>query len=647
MFKKAMKMTLAASFIAVSLAGCGDSGNDDTPKEEYLSYNDFLARAEHGDVKKVTVEQRAYSGVETVEWEVGGPKKDKDKAGNDDAAPEAAQKAGSEQGGPAATGQTAAQISVPPKHIKYVVGVPGNENVYQRLQQYGVDVTVDRKLNQPDFTGLFIFLGLVVAGGLGFIAYQTRFSWLPYVRKEKKAAGITFDDVAGIDVAKEEVREVVEFLKDPAGFRASGLRAPKGVLMVGPPGNGKTLLAKAIAGEAGVNFVSINASEFGSSKWMGVGTGKVKSLFREGRSKKPCIVFIDELDAIGRKRSGEGDATSGTIDRENTLNQLLVELDGINSGNDDIVLIAATNRPDVLDEALIRAGRIDRTVNIDKPDLKGRTEILKVHLKKVTCDPALDPGKVAKTLFGFSGADIATLVNEAGIIAYRAGRKVVNAADLDAAKDRVLMGAERPSLGFTEEEKMMTAYHEAGHALLSHMLPHSDAVYKATIVPRGQALGMVMRIPEKDVVSKSFLQLKADLAVAMAGRVAEELVYGKENITTGAAGDFQSAYRLARQMVLKFGMSDDVGPVSVDENIHVYSGISSETKSLIEKGVKDLLDEASKTAADMINTHKEGFCKLTAMLLDKETLDDTDIAGILGENRSRPPVVPNAGFKLA
>src|SRR5688500_14414452 len=373
---------------------------------------------------------------------------------------------------------------------------------------------------------------------------------------------VTFADVAGCEEAKEEVSELVDFLRDPTKFQKLGGRIPKGCLLVGPPGTGKTLLARAIAGEANVPFFTISGSDF-VEMFVGVGASRVRDMFEQAKKHAPCIVFIDEIDAVGRHRgAGLG---GGNDEREQTLNQLLVEMDGFEA-NEGVILIAATNRPDVLDPALLRPGRFDRQVVVPNPDVLGREKILQVHMKKVRVGPDVDPKVIARGTPGFSGADLANIVNEAALLAARVGKRMVSMVDFESAKDKVMMGAERRSMVMTEEEKRLTAYHESGHALVGFSSPASDPIHKATIIPRGRALGMVMRLPEGDRISVSREKLETDICVAMGGRVAEEQVFGRNKVTAGAASDIEQATRIARHMVTQWGMSDLLGPVGYAEN---------------------------------------------------------------------------------
>ncbi len=454
---------------------------------------------------------------------------------------------------------------------------------------------------------------------------------------------VTFEDVAGIDEAKDELHEVVDFLRDPQKFQRLGGKIPKGCLLVGPPGTGKTLLARAIAGEAGVPFFSISGSDF-VEMFVGVGASRVRDMFEQGKKNAPCIIFIDEIDAVGRSRgAGLG---GGNDEREQTLNQLLVEMDGFEA-NEGVILIAATNRPDVLDNALLRPGRFDRQIVVPNPDISGRTKILDVHLKKVPKGPDVDSKVIARGTPGFSGADLANLVNEAALLAARRNKKVVTMKDLEEAKDKVMMGAERKTMVMSDEEKRLTAFHESGHAIVALNEPASDPIHKATIIPRGRALGMVMRLPEGDQISITREKLHADLAVAMGGRVAEELIFGYDKVTSGASSDIQQATRMARAMVTQWGMSEKVGPVfHGDDQQEVFLGqslvqnrsIAPETQSLIDVEVKDIIERAYKRAKQVLTDQDNDLHTLANGLLEYETLTGEEIKALLkGEKPHRPP----------
>jgi cell division protease FtsH len=457
----------------------------------------------------------------------------------------------------------------------------------------------------------------------------------------EKTGRVTFDDVAGIDEAKEELQEVVEFLKDPHKFQRLGGKIPKGVLLVGPPGTGKTLTARAVAGEANVPFFTISGSDF-VEMFVGVGASRVRDMFEQSKKNAPCIVFIDEIDAVGRHRgAGLG---GGNDEREQTLNQLLVEMDGFEA-NEGVILIAATNRPDVLDPALLRPGRFDRQVVVPNPDVAGREKILRVHMRKVPLAADVQPRVIARGTPGFSGADLANLVNEAALMAARANKKAVGMAEFEGAKDKVMMGSERRSMVMTEQEKRLTAYHEAGHAIAALHMVDSDPIHKATIIPRGRALGMVMRLPEGDRISVSRDKLKADLVVAMGGRIAEEMIFGHGKVTTGASGDIKMATDMARRMVTEWGMSERLGFLRYSNNEeHVFLGhsvaqqknISEETAKLLDAEVKLLVDEAYVKCEKILTDNRHELETVAQGLLEYETLSGDDIKALLrGEKLSR------------
>ena len=442
---------------------------------------------------------------------------------------------------------------------------------------------------------------------------------------------VTFDDVAGIDEAKEELEEIVEFLRNPQKFSKLGGKIPTGALLVGPPGTGKTLLAKAIAGEAGVPFFTISGSDF-VEMFVRVGASRVRDMFEQAKKNSPCIVFIDEIDAVGRHRgAGYG---GGNDEREQTLNQLLVEMDGFEE-NDGVIIVAATNRRDVLDPALLRPGRFDREVQVPVPDIKGREKILKVHGKKIKIGPNVDLRIIARGTPGMSGADLANLVNEAALMAARVGKRMVGMEDFEKAKDKVMMGAERRSMVMTPAQKEMTAYHEAGHALVGISLPECDPVYKATIIPRGGALGMVMSLPEMDQLNWHKNQCEQKLAMTMAGKAAEIIKYGEDRISNGPSGDIQMASQLARAMVMRWGMSDKIGNIDYAEAHEGYSGgtpgfsVSAKTKEIVETEVKKLIDNGYKVANKILLDKKDEFERLAQGLLEYETLTGDEIKRVM------------------
>jgi len=477
--------------------------------------------------------------------------------------------------------------------------------------------------------GVYIFFMRQMQGGrggggaMGFGKSRAR---LLNEKTERK----TFADVAGVNEAKEELVEIVDFLKDPAKFQRLGGKIPKGCLLVGPPGTGKTLLARAIAGEAGVPFFTISGSDF-VEMFVGVGASRVRDMFEQGKKNAPCIIFIDEIDAVGRHRgAGLG---GGNDEREQTLNQLLVEMDGFEA-NEGVILIAATNRPDVLDPALLRPGRFDRQIVVPNPDIAGREKILGVHVGKVPVAPDVDLRVIARGTPGFSGADLANLVNEAALLAARRDKKVVTMREFEEAKDKVMMGVERKSMVMSDEEKKMTAYHEAGHAVVSLYCKDSDPIHKATIIPRGRALGMVMRLPESDKLSYKRGKMLADLAVAMGGRVAEEMIFGYDQVSSGASSDIQYATKLSRAMVVQWGMSDTLGPVNYGgDQQEVFLGhsfvqersISDETASKVDVEVRRLVEEAYDRAKTILSEHRKEFEVIAEALLEYETLTGDEI----------------------
>jgi len=477
----------------------------------------------------------------------------------------------------------------------------------------------------------------------------------------EKVGRVTFEDVAGIDEAKQELQEIVEFLKDPQKFQRLGGKIPKGVLLVGPPGTGKTLLARAIAGEANVPFFTISGSDF-VEMFVGVGASRVRDMFEQGKKNAPCIIFIDEIDAVGRHRgAGLG---GGNDEREQTLNQLLVEMDGFEA-NDGVILIAATNRPDVLDPALLRPGRFDRQVVVPNPDILGREQILKVHMRKVPLAPDVDARIIARGTPGFSGADLANLVNEAALLAARRGKRVVTMSEFEAAKDKVMMGAERRSMVMTEDEKKLTAYHEGGHALVMLYAKGHEPLHKVTIIPRGRALGVTMWLPERDKYSVSKTELEAKLASMFGGRVAEELIFGADAVTTGASNDIKQATNLARRMVTEWGFSSKLGPLRYNDNEEeVFLGhsvtqrknLSDATAKVIDEEVRRMVEEGETTARKIVTDHIDELHVIAKGLLEYETLSADEIRALLrgetirvssGEDSSGPTKprssVPSSG----
>ena len=526
---------------------------------------------------------------------------------------------------------------------------PNDPNLIEKLTEKGVSISaspIDEKM--PSLLGVllswfpmllligvWIFFMRQMQGGKGGAMGFGR-SKAKLMSDIKKKA--TFNDVAGIDEAKEEVEEVVEYLRNPKKFMKLGGKIPRGVLLVGSPGTGKTLLARAIAGEADVPFFTISGSDF-VEMFVGVGASRVRDMFEQGKKNAPCIIFIDELDAVGRSRgAGLG---GGNDEREQTLNQILVEMDGFET-NDGVIIIAATNRPDVLDPALLRPGRFDRQVIVPLPDIVGRGKILKIHSKKISIGPDVKLKIVAKGTPGFSGADLANLVNEAALLAARKNKRIVTMQEFEEAKDKVMMGPERKSMVMTEEDKKLTAYHEGGHAIVAINEKASDPIHKATIIPRGRALGVVWTIPERDKYSHSREYLEANISKAMGGRIAEELIFGHDKVTSGASSDIQMATKLAKDMVTKFGMSDQLGPLTYGENedevflgrsITRHQQMSEETSKKIDKEIKKLVDEGYKKAKKILTEKIDDLHKLAKALLVYETLSGEEISDIIFKNK--------------
>ena len=528
---------------------------------------------------------------------------------------------------------------------------PEDPDLVNRLEQRGVAITA-----KPPTEGGQSLIGMLISWLPMFLILAV---WIFFMRQMQGTGGkalgfgkskakllteahgrVTFEDVAGVDEAKEDLQEIVEFLRDPQKFQRLGGRIPRGVLLVGPPGTGKTLLARAIAGEANVPFFTISGSDF-VEMFVGVGASRVRDMFEQAKKNAPCIIFIDEIDAVGRHRgAGLG---GGNDEREQTLNQLLVEMDGFES-NEGIILIAATNRPDVLDPALLRPGRFDRQIIVPNPDVVGREKILKVHARKVPMAPDVDLKTIARGTPGFSGADLMNLVNEAALLAARRGKRLVTMAEFEDAKDKVMMGAERRTLVMTEDEKRLTAYHEAGHAICALHVPATDPVHKATIIPRGRALGMVMQLPERDKLSMSLEQMTSRLAIMMGGRVAEEIIFGKDKVTSGAASDIEQATRLARMMVTRWGLSAELGTVAYGENQEeVFLGhsvsrtqnISEETARKIDAEIRRLVETGLSEAQRILTDHRDELETLAQGLLEYETLSGDEIRNLLA---GRPPV---------
>ena len=550
------------------------------------------------------------------------------------------------------------------------VPIPNDTSLYPLLDEKGVVVEAKAE-EQPSLLLLLIYQALpfLLILGIAFIVLRQMqkgggaggamgFGKSKAKLLTEKHGKVTFDDVAGIDEARDELQEIVEFLKDPQKFSRLGGKIPKGALLVGSPGTGKTLLARAIAGEAGVPFFSISGSDF-VEMFVGVGASRVRDMFEQAKKNAPCIVFIDEIDAVGRSRgAGLGNQND---EREQTLNQLLVEMDGFEA-NEGIIIVAATNRPDVLDPALLRPGRFDRQVVVPRPDIDGRVKILEVHMRKVPLAPDVDGRVIARGTPGFSGADLANLVNEAALLAARRGKRLVAMQEFEDAKDKVMMGTERKSMVMTEDEKKMTAYHEAGHAIVSIHEVASDPIHKATIIPRGRALGMVMRLPERDNYSYHRDKMHANLSVSMGGRVAEELIFGYDKVSSGASSDIQYATSLARDMVTQWGMSDAMGPLQYEERQQGYLGygmsqrsaMSDETAQKIDAEIRKLVEGGHKRATDLLTEHNNQLHLLANALLEFETLSGEEINQLLETGKFerddgkviKPSSIPTVGTAI-
>jgi cell division protease FtsH len=610
----------SAIIVALLLVASIFSGSSETAKG--ISYSSFRDKVEAGEVKSVAIAPERISG----------------KLQNDEAF-----------------------VTVP---------IPGDNSLYPLLDEKGVDVQ-GKAEEQPSLILILLYQALpflLILGIAFFVLRQMQkgggaggamgFGKSKAKLLTEKHGKVTFDDVAGIDEAREELQEIVEFLKDPQKFSRLGGKIPKGALLVGSPGTGKTLLARAIAGEAGVPFFSISGSDF-VEMFVGVGASRVRDMFEQAKKNAPCIVFIDEIDAVGRSRgAGLGNQND---EREQTLNQLLVEMDGFEA-NEGIIIVAATNRPDVLDPALLRPGRFDRQVVVPRPDIDGRVKILAVHMKKVPLAPDVDGRVIARGTPGFSGADLANLVNEAALLAARRGKRLVAMQEFEDAKDKVMMGTERKSMVMTEDEKKMTAYHEAGHAIVSIYEAASDPIHKATIIPRGRALGMVMRLPERDNYSYHRDKMHANLSVSMGGRVAEELIFGYDKVSSGASSDIQYATSLARDMVTQWGMSDAMGPLQYEERQEGYLGygmsqrsaMSDETARKIDAEIRKLVEGGHKRATELLTTHNEQLHLLANALLEFETLSGDEINQLLESGKFerddgkivKPSSIPTVGTAI-
>ncbi|MDW3203913.1 MAG: ATP-dependent zinc metalloprotease FtsH [Alphaproteobacteria bacterium] len=578
-------------------------GNRSQVQSEATAYSEFLSQVESGQVKSVKIDGQQITGSYTS----GAP---------------------------------------------FVTYAPEDPNLVRTLTERGVRVEAIPPDNSISLAAIllnalpililiafwfFIFRQMQGGGGKAMGFGKSKAKLLT-----EKHGRVLFEDVAGIDEAKQELQEVVEFLRDPQKFQRLGGKIPKGVLLVGPPGTGKTLTARAVAGEANVPFFTISGSDF-VEMFVGVGASRVRDMFEQGKKNAPCIIFIDEIDAVGRHRgAGLG---GGNDEREQTLNQLLVEMDGFEA-NEGVILIAATNRPDVLDPALLRPGRFDRQVVVPNPDILGREKILKVHMRKVPTAPDVDAKVIARGTPGFSGADLANLVNEAALLAARRNRKVVSMRELEDAKDKVLMGSERRSMVMSEEEKKLTAYHEAGHALVGIHVAGNDPLHKVTIIPRGRALGVTMNLPERDRLGYKKMEMNAKLAMMYGGRAAEDIIFGPENVTTGASNDLQQATNLARAMVTEYGMSDKLGRLRYNSNQdEVFLGhsvareqnISEKTAEIIDSEIRRICEEAETLCYQVLRDHEDELHTLANALLEYETLSGDEVRRLLnGESIHRP-----------
>jgi cell division protease FtsH len=571
-----------------------------TPTETEMAYSDFMANARSGQVSDITIQGNQIIGHLSSDGDA------------------------------------------------FKTKVPPNENVIDRLDGTSVQVNVkDVPAEKISVMGILVSLlpAILIVGVWLFFMRQMQgkgggggamgFGKSKAKMLTEHSTRVTFADVAGIEEAKQELEEVVEFLKDPQKFQRLGGQIPRGALLIGSPGTGKTLIAKAVAGEAGVPFFTISGSDF-VEMFVGVGASRVRDMFEQGKKNAPCIIFIDEIDAVGRHRgAGYG---GGNDEREQTLNQLLVEMDGFEA-NEGVIILAATNRADVLDPALLRPGRFDRQIHVPLPDVGGREEILNVHMKKVPLGNNVDPFVLARGTPGFSGAELANLVNEAALLAARRNKRVVSMEEFEEAKDKVMMGSERRSLAMNEDEKKLTAYHEAGHALVALHEPESDPIHKATIVPRGGALGMVIRLPEGDRYSTSRAKMLANLSVGMGGRVAEEIIFGDDQVTSGASGDIKQVTSLSRAMVTEWGLSDKIGMVDYgeDQNDYKPKQISSETAQTIESEVRALIDGAHKKATKILTDNMDDLHTIANALLEYELLSGEEIEALLKGEKIRVP----------
>lgn len=591
--------------IAIVLMSVFNNFTSTQHKSQTLAYSEFLKDVRNGGVKSVTISGRAIEGTT-----IGGQKFSTYSPGDDRLVSDLIE-----------------------NKVEIVAGPPEKPSILMNIL--------------INWFPLFVLIGLWVffmrqmqggGGGRGALSFgKSRARML-----SEDQVKVTFADVAGVEEAKEEVSEMVDFLRDPSKFQKLGGKIPRGVLMVGPPGTGKTLLARAIAGEAKVPFFTISGSDF-VEMFVGVGASRVRDMFEQAKKHAPCIIFIDEIDAVGRHRgAGLG---GGHDEREQTLNQLLVEMDGF-EGNEGVIVIAATNRPDVLDPALLRPGRFDRQVVVPLPDVRGREHILKVHMRKVAMSEDANASVIARGTPGFSGADLANLVNEAALFAARANKRFVDMADMEKAKDKIMMGAERRSMVMSEEEKRLTAYHEAGHAVVGRLVPSHDPVYKVSIIPRGRALGVTMFLPEDDRYSFSKEHLESQISSLFGGRIAEEIVFGKESVTTGASNDIKRATEIARNMVTKWGLSERLGPLTYSEeeeevflghSVAKHKSVSDETAHAIDEEIRSLIDRNYSRAKSLVSENLPKLHLMAEALVKYETIDTGQIDDIMEGRNPKPP----------
>jgi cell division protease FtsH len=580
------------------------NGFDRSPQNTTLTYSDFVAEIQAGRVKEVAVDGREITGTYqdntkfiTFRPELWDGKLMDDLLNN---------------------------------NVEVTSPKPQKASLWRQLLVASFPILI--------IIAVFLFFMRQMQGGMGGRGNPMSFGKSKARLLGEDQINITFADVAGVDEAKEEVQELVEFLRDPSKFQRLGGRIPCGVLMAGPPGTGKTLLAKAIAGEAKVPFFSISGSDF-VEMFVGVGASRVRDMFEQAKKSAPCIIFIDEIDAVGRHRGGGHGG--GHDEREQTLNQLLVEMDGFEA-NDGVIVIAATNRPDVLDKALLRPGRLDRQVHVGLPDIRGREQILKVHMRKVPLSEEIDPSIIARGTPGFSGADLANLVNEAALFAARANRRLISNEEFEKSRDKILMGAERKTMVMSEKEKQNTAYHEAGHAIVGRLVPEHDPVHKVTIIPRGRALGVTQFLPEEDKYSFSKRALESQLCSLFGGRIAEEITLGKDGVTTGASNDIERATQLARNMVTKWGLTDELGPLHYGEEESAMPGMgkfdySSETSKRIDASVRKIIDENYNRAKILLEENRDILEAMKDALMEYETIDSEQVGDLMDRKPPRPP----------